>query len=119
MGSSVKASCKCGYEQEFAIGGGMMSFQELCWFPCLCRGCKRIVQANLLQTPLTCPECKSGNIAPYDQPDLCQQQGSNVVTSWNLTDEIGREVKLTDGVYYCPACDSYHLIFEDSGLCWD
>ena len=28
MGSSVKASCKCGYEQEFAIGGGMMSFQN-------------------------------------------------------------------------------------------
>lgn len=119
MGMSVKASCACGFEQPFRVGGGMMSFQELCLFPCLCRSCKQIVEANLLKTPLTCPVCDSPDVLPYDQGDLCEQQGSKVVASWNVKDAIGRELKLTDGAYYCPTCGTHRLRFLHGGRHWD
>ena len=104
MGSSVRASCDCGYEHEFLIGGGMTSFHELCSFPCLCRDCQRVVQANLFQSPLSCPKCKGGNIVAYDEEELCEQQGVNEVTSWATVAQLGRDVSLTDGCYYCPSC---------------
>ena len=119
MGSAIRAKCECGYDQEFPIGGGMSNFQELCLFPCLCRGCKSIVPANLLQKPLACPECKDQRITPYDQGELCKQEGRSEVASWTLGGQYGRELKLTDGAYYCPSCNSFRLTFEDTGLCWD
>ena len=119
MGSSVKAKCECGYDQEFLIGGGMATFETDCLFPCLCRVCKAIVSANLLEKPPACPECKSPAITPYDHEDLCQKKGKQEVTSWNLDGSNGRQLMLTDGSCYCPSCDSFRLVFEDSGLCWD
>jgi len=119
MGSSVRANCECGYEQEFLIGGGMTTFREICLFPCLCRDCNRIVQANLVEAPSLCPECESDNISPYDQGGLCEQQGGSVVTSWGLAKQLGRELTLTDSSYYCPLCDSFQLRFRDSEICWD
>jgi hypothetical protein len=64
MGSAVRATCECGYDQVFPIGGGMRNVQELCWFPCLGPGCNSIVQTNLEQKPLTCPDCKDQRITP-------------------------------------------------------
>ena len=118
MGSMVEASCECGYEGTFPIGGGMATFQEECSFPCLCRQCKRVVDANLL-TKLACPTCRSDNITPYDQPELCEQQGSNVVASWSFGGQNGRELQLTDGLYFCPLCDTYRLRFFEGDVCWD
>ena len=97
----------------------MADFREVCSFPCLCRNCKDIVNANLLQPPLTCPECQSQRVAAYDQAELLEKEGHNVVTSWNVRDQIGRELKLTDGLYYCPCCETYRLRFVDFGIHWD
>ena len=119
MGSAVLAKCECGYEQEFAIGGGMTTFHELCCFPCLCRECKRIVQANLLDTPASCPDCEGDRIVPYDDGELCEQPDDETATSWSLGEQLGRELMLTNGMYYCPSCDSFQLKFQDSGLSWD
>lgn len=117
MGSAVRAKCECGYDNEFLIGGGMKTFETNCHFPCLCRVCKSVVSANLLQTPLTCPECGSPSITPYDQAELCQTVGEMEVATWNLNGD--RQLKLTDGSHYCPSCNSFRLSFEDTGLCWD
>lgn len=119
MGSSVKAHCECGYEESFLIGGGIMNCDTLCLFPCLCRKCVKIVDANLLQARLACPKCKSRKIVPYDQAELCEQQGSSIVTSWNVKEPIGREVRLTDGRYYCPSCSTYRLQFVEGATIWD
>jgi len=119
MGSAVQANCECGYEQEFAIGGGMGNFHELCLFPCLCRDCKCIVSVNLLSKPGSCPNCQGDSIVPYDDEQLCEKRGDETVASWSLDEELGRELVLTGGIYYCPACDSFRLRFRDSGLCWD
>lgn len=118
MGSAVRAQCECGFEQEFMIGGGMLTFHELCCFPCLCQDCHRIVTTNLLDQSPTCPDCGGTSVVPYDQKELMGNEGSNNVTEWS-PGKIGRQLALTDGSYYCPQCDSYRLRFEDSGLCWD
>jgi Zn finger protein HypA/HybF involved in hydrogenase expression len=97
----------------------MATFHELCAFPCLCRDCKRIVDANLLDAPASCPDCKNANVVPYDHEELCEDRGEVTVTSWSLDEHLGRELVLTDGTYYCPSCDSFRLRFEDTGLCWD
>ena len=119
MGSAVQAKCECGYEEEFMIGGGMTTFHKLCLFPCLCRDCQQIVQANLLDTPAICPECKGVTVEPYDQEELCEQRGGEHVASWSPEGPLGRELGLTDGEYYCPSCDTFRLRFQDTGICWD
>lgn len=118
MGSFVRATCECGYEHEFAIGGGMRDFLEVCLFPCLCRDCKRIVQVNLLDTPLSCSNCRSHNVVPYDHDELCEEQGLSDITSWSV-ERVGRELRLTDGRYHCPACASFRLRFQEGNICWD
>jgi hypothetical protein len=119
MGSSVEARCECGYQATFLIGGGMTNFEECCSFPCLCRGCNQIVAANLLEPEPTCPECRAQNIVPYDQPELIEKEGSEVTASWSLRTPHDRELKLTNGRYYCPYCDTHRLTFEDGGILWD
>ena len=39
MGSSVIASCPCGFEQGCTIGGSMTSFRTHSYFPFLCADC--------------------------------------------------------------------------------
>jgi hypothetical protein len=48
MGLAVRAKCECGYDQEFQIGGGMSSFQELCLFPV------SVGDARALSRPTSC-----------------------------------------------------------------
>jgi Zn finger protein HypA/HybF involved in hydrogenase expression len=119
MGSSVEARCECGYEGKFLIGGGMGNFEEFCSFPCLCGACKQIVGANLLEPEPTCPDCESRSIVPYDQPELIGKEGSETVESWDVTDALGRELKLTNGSYYCPSCETFRLTFVQGGILWD
>lgn len=119
MGSSVKAVCKCGYEGSFAIGGGMISFETVCEFPCLCKKCNQIVECNLLNKRVACPECKSTRVVPYDDKQLCGKPGTVVVTSWNMEKRLGRELELTNGTYFCPKCQKFDLEFQDEGICWD
>ena len=128
MGTSVQATCECGFNEDFSIGGGFVGNQFL--FPCLCRHCKRIVEANLLNKRVVCPKCRRKNIVPYDQAELVQQENGEVVESWcerKLTQENGEVVeswcerKLTDDPHYCPLCDSFRLRFSKSKIqiMWD
>ena len=119
MGSAVIAVCKCGYEENFMIGSGSMDFNEVCYFPCLCKKCNGAVGVNLLDSSPTCPICKDNAVIPYDKEELILERGQDEVASWNVEEQVGRSVKLTDGKYYCPYCKEYNLTFRDSGICWD
>ena len=119
MGSAVTAVCKCGYEKDFMIGGGMMDFMEVCHFPCLCKKCEAVVDVNIMVSPPICSVCKDSGVVPYDNEELILELGEEEVASWNMEEKLGREVKLTDGKYYCPNCKEFHLTFLDGGLCWD
>ena len=119
MGSAVKATCKCGYEETFMIGGGMQNFHTFCAFPVLCKKCKAIVTANLLAQPLCCPACESSEIVPYDDKELRKRKGRHCVAEWGIKEQLGRKLQLTDGLYYCPNCDSFDLTFTQGDICWD
>ena len=119
MGSQITARCECGVQAEVLIGGGMMNFTTTCFFPCLCANCQGIVQVNLLAKSLRCPQCRARNPIPYDDPSLSKSPGDHLVASWNMQDQLGRELVLTDGKYRCPKCGKMTLEFVDSGLCWD
>ena len=36
--------------------------------------------------------------------------------SWNTSDRLGRDLQLHDGVYFCPSCDNFSLMFEVTAL---
>ena len=119
MGSAVIASCTCGLEKEFMIGGGMMDFTTVCHFPCLCESCNDIVDANLLSKEPRCSECNSPAVIPYDDPKLSSGNGVHEVAFWNTKADLGRKLVLTDADYKCPKCRQMTLCFSDAHICWD
>src|SRR5665811_564210 len=119
MGSQVVATCRCGIEAKILIGCGMLNFETLCFFPCLCEACHNIVQANLLEKTKQCPICKSKTLIPYDDPRLSKIPGKRKVKGWTLGGKRGRELILTNGNYMCPKCKKLWLRFRKGSLHWD
>lgn len=119
MGSQVIAKCVCGYHAKSLIGGGMLNFTTTCYFPCLCENCERIVEANLLEKELHCPECKSLGCTPYDDPKLTGSSGEHSIVEWNVSELLGRMLVLNDGSYKCPNCGEMKLTFTSGGIDWD
>ena len=102
MGSQVVAKCECGVEASILIGGGMLNFTTTCLFPCLCESCHRIVEVNLLAKTMRCPKCQAPNPVPYDDPRLSRSPGNHRVAQWNMKDQLGRILVLTDGSTSAP-----------------
>jgi len=119
MGSEVIAKCKCGVDTRILIGGGMVNFMTTCFFPCLCEYCHSVVQINLLAKRKQCPRCRTTKLIPYDDPLLSEIPGKNVVTDWNVQEQLGRVLLLTDGKYRCPQCGQMTLSFVETDMCWD
>ena len=119
MGCAARATCDCGYEETFMIGGGMRDGATRCSFPCLCKQCHVIVAVNVLAEQPECPACGSTQVIPYDTEELVRRKGEECVAEWNMGDEPGRSLQLTDGFYFCPACDSFGLRFADGDILWD
>jgi len=117
MGSIIQAHCDCGYQREILLGGGMMNFTTYCNFPAYCSKCKGLFEANLFKKELECPDCENNDALPYDDDSLCKQK-SKPVFDWNVQDEIGKYLELTDGKYLCPKCSQYTMSFRHVG-CWD
>ncbi len=117
MGSVIKARCDCGFEREMLLGGGMRNSTTHCNFPLYCKECRAFLEGNLLKKGLVCPKCKSADVVPYDDANLCSRKG-DLVFNWNLEDQVGRHLVLTDGDYVCPKCGKFTLSFMDVGR-WD
>lgn len=118
MGSMINASCECGYEKNMSLGGGMMNFNTRCNFPFYCEGCNILFEDNIFNEKIICPNCHKGDIYSYDTAKACGSVGEKTVFDWNVGNEIGRKLLLTDGDYICPSCHKFSLRFEDVG-CWD
>ena len=112
MGTAVNATCGCGLEAEIMIGAGFSDFPNVCLFPALCRNCERVVEANLARCPAHCPECGTAQVIPYSDPELAKGDGLSTVAAWG-------ELELSDGHYYCPACNKMTLRFASTGMLWD
>lgn len=94
----------------------MATFMGLCAFPGYCAKCDRLVTVNLFDKPRRCPKKHRAEPVLYNDDALVGAVGNTVVASWN---HDGREMKLTDGSYFCPACHKVTLTFSDYGLMWD
>jgi hypothetical protein len=77
------------------------------------------VEANLLAKPVICPTCESSPVIPYDDEKFVGEIGVEEVESWNMEEELGRELVLRDGTYFCPSCEEFKLRFKPGMLCWD
>ncbi len=97
----------------------MATFETTCFFPCLCRACRSVVQVNLLDPEKLCPNCETSAVVPYDSQELSRSPGNDVVAEWNVPDILGRRLSLHDGTYECPSCGMMTLKFSDGGLLWD
>lgn len=118
MGTMVAASCKCGFRQDIVVGGGMDDYTTTCWFPCLCENCNHIVQVNMHEEQILCPECGKTGPIPYSDPRLIGIPGTRREASWYLDLTSERELVLTNGYYLCPSCRQFELQFMSSG-CFD
>ncbi len=119
MGSQVVAQCLCGLDTTVLIGGGMLNFETICFWPCFCERCCNVVEGNLLSKQVQCPNCNNPKVIPYDDPTLLAFPGDRKVADWNLRGEFGRVLKLTNGYYKCPKCGEMTLRFNRGYLHWD
>jgi len=97
----------------------MATSMDICYFPAYCDRCRELVEANLLAKPVECPMCGSSPVIPYDDEKLVGEIGEEEVESWNMEEDLGRELVLTDGTYFCPSCEEFKLRFKHGMLCWD
>jgi hypothetical protein len=119
MGSNVIGNCECGFISNSPVGGGMLDFEMVCYFPALCHVCHDCVTINLFLKKPKCPKCKNTSVIPYDDPELIGTTIDSVAASWYAKDKLGRDLILYEGTYLCPACGNYSLYLEDCGLSWD
>ena len=109
MGLEVTASCSCGTaEVKMAIGTGVQF--SGCYFPCLCEACRGLVRVDITEKSPRCPGCGSSDLVPYDDPKLTGSSG-DVIVHCSTGGQVGRDLELTDGSYYCPSCGRTSLRF--------
>lgn len=122
MGSSVIASCSCGFETPpLMIGGGMMNFHEFCAFPAYCAKGNHLVTVNMFDSPLRCTRRHKSVPVPYNDDSLIKKLGENIVAEWNIGEEFFGKLhfQLTDGQYFCPSCHEFTMTFSEGGIMWD
>ena len=119
MGSSLTASCECGYTTgQLMVGGGIQTFKTTYIFPAFCRDCQDLVATNLLDEQPKCEHCGSDRAKAYGDESLQGEAGSEVIVSWgHPANESG--VTISNGTYLCPSCGEFQLRFEQGGIRWD
>ena len=119
-GSIVTAKCEsCGYDSGgLFLFGGKANFKTVCRFPAYCANKKSLVLVNLMDEKLESQACPDQIPVPYTDPQMFQNPGTKTIASWNLPEPKNKQVKLTDGDYFCPNCEKFNLHFRHSGL-WD
>jgi hypothetical protein len=104
MGSVYQANCPCGFQQSVTVGGSKSNFETDARFPFYCRKCG-LVDVNICETRLRCPQCHSRAIKVYGKPPISPPQSSDRELSWEGY-SAGRAGHL------CPACKRHHLYFD-------
>jgi hypothetical protein len=97
----------------------MNNFTTFCAFPIYCKACDALRSTNMFALPLTCSNCGSGEVTPYDDSSLIAEPGASTVVEWNMEGELGRRLALTDGTYFCPKCRNFTLRFSPGSISWD
>ena len=144
MGSSVIASCPCGFEQGCTIGGSMTSFRTHRYFPFLCADCG-LVSVNVAEDPPVCPRGPAHKIAQYGsnwrerrEREKAEQAlvAARKVPFWEWIG-LSRpkpatepqpearticqcfDYEIVEGQYTCPQCRKETLTFDSTGMHFD
>ena len=141
MGTSVKASCSCGYQAAFPIGGGMHSHRSYSYFPYYCAACgSGIVSVNIANDTPACPWSPSHKISPIggsysDRLETQRtQEAHQKAQGMSLLERIGLRApkqkpeqkqpaiicqwddhEILDQAYRCPMCRETTLRFNNTG----
>ena len=137
MGQIVSASCRCGYDEKFTIGGTRSSYRTHSYFPYRCEICG-IVEVNIASMWRRCPNSVFHKIARLDG-GFYERVGRIVIRNllgliglrkpkpmpqveekpkpW-VTCEWGNH-KIYEESYQCPACGNSTLTFEKTGIRFD
>jgi hypothetical protein len=68
MGSILKANCSCGFNsEELFLGGGRLTFETRCMFPCYCGACESLSTSNMFELEVVCADCGEVGVQPYDE----------------------------------------------------
>jgi len=90
MGTTIKAICECGFEtRDMYLGGGMSNHTTMCSFSNYCKSCKSFFLANMFNDKIICPECKSEETVPYNDPRLVKEL-SKTSFEWNSNTKYGQ-----------------------------
>jgi len=114
VGSTVQASCPCGFENDLLfVGGGMMHFDEVCFAPALAKRTGEIIVRNLWGKGRR--GSRSGKFTFYTDPRLHEPLGEDAepefVFGWRGGE--GRpDFDLPDIRYRCPVCGDTAMRFS-------
>jgi hypothetical protein len=110
MGSIHKVSCKCGFEEDVTIGGGMKIFNQYSLFPHYCKNCG-LVQVNIAENPgyqPACPKCMNPNIPEYGSHEL-QDPGTTDSDGANQSVRLWGDYGMQGKGNLCPVCKDFSL----------
>lgn len=144
MGSSVRASCTCGFSAAYTVGGAMRSHLTHSYFPYRCSPCG-IVSVNVAADELLCPRNRAhkltriaGSRSERMEREKAEKDAS-AATQPSFLERIGlRKIKrppdadphfrvicqwddheLYDQPYECPYCRQLTMRFTLAGTRFD
>jgi len=95
-----------------------MSDDKTWLFPAFCEEGKHLVTVNMYDHPRHCPDGHAAEPVPYTDEFLIDEPGAEIVVDWGWLDPPNC-FALTDGTYFCPACQQYTLRFRNGREMWD
>jgi len=120
MGIGVRVTCACGGAATYPLGPAPRVPAQ-CFFPFLCRACRRMSVSDVTSRAVACDHCGSPDVVPYGHPEAMRAAGPTIVLDCARYDTAwpAASLRLTDGQYFCPACGEFTLSFAGTGLLWD
>lgn len=70
MGQTLMAQCRCGFNQNVDFGSGRFDCSYTSSVPCYCQACKSMCSLNVRLKKLSCPNCESESILPYNNSQM-------------------------------------------------
>lgn len=115
VGMLVEGRCACGYTaHHLTFGAGMLTFQDICFYPALCTSCGRVVVCDILDGSATCSDC-GGRVRFYDDPELRSADAPDDGMGWNISEGRGVILRETP-CHLCPQCGEMSLAFSPIGF---
>jgi hypothetical protein len=112
MASKNRVHCECGFEKTIQVGGTRFSFKDFSTFPHYCKSCG-LVEANVANDPVCCPDCQSTDITAYGTETLANYSQSGTSTIQHFLYKAQNKGNL------CPQCNEFTLLIDAANILFD